>query len=526
MKKRIVALMAMCCILLAGCGSQNTNGAENGENADVSELLPDYFTDAGLVEELAMNEVTYMEPNTGYTIVAPSWNGNDNGMFFHTDAIDRKNIHVTQYSGDFGYDWTTGLVDISGHKDSTDILEVLFPQFEHEVLGVIPTSEWYTNLKYDILSTETINGIEMTKFEGTFERADRSYADEENSVYSFVAYGIDASQVPVLVMGYDTHSHVEEYGETFIPELSETLDKMVQTFKDGTNTYEKIAPVAPALMYDGNKGFGSFELGSGYIIYSPEEISEIVNNLEISYLSCKKNIDGVITQTYLAVKNNSPYPITRDLQYYLNFKITVGDKTFSTDTEWVDEENYTLVALEEKLKGVESLEGATVEVSVPARYNVRAEYTNNVATYGLNGATDIVLNSSNQLGVGDFILHDDGHISMLEMSIEGEEAATEGLMDYEIYVNVAYFPNREYEFKDGKFYDAAGNEMVKADIKTYDDIEGDRVACYSINSEVVHFYVGPGFSFENTTKLPVKFVGSIAGKEYTVDLLPLYEEIK
>lgn len=520
MKKKMIAMMTMC-LVLAGCGTGKA------ENLDASDVLPDYFTDAGQVEELAMNEVTYMEPNTGYTIVAPSWNGHDSSIYFHTDAMNyRKNIHVTQYSGDFGYDWTTDVVDISKHKDSTDILEVLFPQFEREDISTLPGGTWYTNLEYEILFTENINGIEMTKFQGTFERADRMFADEENSVYSFVAYGIDASQVPVLVIGYDTHSDIEEYGETFIPELSETLDKMVKTFQDGTNTYEKIPPVGPALMYDGNKGCGSFELGSGYKIYSPEEISEIVNNLEISHLSCKKNIDGVITKTYLSLKNNSAYPITRDLALYLNLDLIIGDKKYDADIEWVDEQDYTVVVLEEKLKGVESLEGATVEVSVPSRYNVRAEYTNNVAVYSLDGTTDIVLNSSEHLSEGDYILHEDGHISKLEMSIEGQEEATDGLMNYKIYVGIAYFPNREYAFQDEKFYDAAGNELVKEDIKTYSDIQGDRVAYSSMGGGNIHFYVGPGFSFEDTSKLPAKFVGRIAGKEYTVDLLSLYEKVK
>ena len=233
MKKKGLLLLGM--ILLAGSLSA-CQGTEEGQapavqggNAVTAE------TDAqasGEAEEEADYpeglDYLYTEEHFNFSLRLPDGENSSKGFghvakeaygTFNTAAC--LNVFVTQYSGDVGAEEEQELIDVSQYHSSADIFQVLSPLLEHQFFSGQGFSEIIPEV--EILETTTINGFEMTKFEGTVTCS----SEYVEVTYPLVAYGIAGSDTPVLVCCVDKTEDRSRYADWV-----DKIDEVVSTYTE------------------------------------------------------------------------------------------------------------------------------------------------------------------------------------------------------------------------------------------------------------------------------------------------------
>ena len=234
MKKKGLLLLGM--ILLAGSLSacQGTEegqaSAVQGGNAVTAE------TDAqasGEAEEEADYpeglDYLYTEEHFGYSLRLPDGENSSVG-YGHVakeqygsqfDRVRCEQIFVTQYSGDVGAEEEQELIDMTQYHSSADIFQLLSPLIEEQYFYGFGFNE----IIYDIetLETTTINGFEMTKFEGQINFVD----DWGGAIYPVVAYGIAGTETPVLVCCIDRTKDQSRHADWV-----DKIDEVVSTYTE------------------------------------------------------------------------------------------------------------------------------------------------------------------------------------------------------------------------------------------------------------------------------------------------------
>lgn len=189
---------------------ESSNGDEMITVAGEEYVLADFF------------EHYYNDLYSRFCMNLPGFNGARAG----DSVIYAKGmrIYIAEYSGDVENafsDWDKDNIDISTYEDSTDIFEILFP----DVCNREFNSDDDVEYTVEVVSTEQINGVEMTKFQGEVVY---SITDTSDETYPFVAYGIKGAKTPVLVFAYDT----AQDGVSLYEDLVKIVDYMVTTYKD------------------------------------------------------------------------------------------------------------------------------------------------------------------------------------------------------------------------------------------------------------------------------------------------------
>ena len=235
MKKKGLLLLGM--MLLAGSlsacqgtGEGQASGAVQGGNAVTAE------TDAqasGEAEEEADYpeglDYLYTENHFGYSLRLP---GRENSTVGYGHVAKEQyeggfrsaaclNVFVTQYSGDVGAEEEKELIDMSQYHSSADIFQVLSPLLEHQFFSGLGFSEIIPEV--ETLETTTINGFEMTKFEGTVTCS----SEYVEVTYPLVAYGIAGSDTPVLVCCIDETEDQSRYADWV-----DKIDEVVSTYTE------------------------------------------------------------------------------------------------------------------------------------------------------------------------------------------------------------------------------------------------------------------------------------------------------
>ena len=234
MKKKGLLLLGM--ILLAGSLSacQGTEegqaSAVQGGNAVTAET--DVQASGEAEEEADYPEgldYLYTEEHFGYSLRLPDGENSSVG-YGHVakeaygssfDGVRCEQIFVTQYSGDVGAEEEQELIDMSQYHSSADIFQLLSPLIEEQYFYGFGFNE----IIYDIetLETTTINGFEMTKFEGQINFVD----DWGGAIYPVVAYGIAGSDTPVLVCCIDRTKDQSRHADWV-----DKIDEVVSTYTE------------------------------------------------------------------------------------------------------------------------------------------------------------------------------------------------------------------------------------------------------------------------------------------------------
>ncbi|HIW81416.1 MAG TPA: hypothetical protein H9742_07860 [Candidatus Acetatifactor stercoripullorum] len=234
MKKKGLLLLGM--MLLAGSLSacQGTGegqaSAVQGGNAVTAET--DVQTSGEAEEETDYPEgldYLYTEEHFNFSLRLPDGENSSKG-FGHIakeaygssfDRVNCEQIFVTQYSGDVGAEEEQELIDMSQYHSSADIFQVLSPLIEAQYFS----GRAFTEISYDvdILETTTINGFEMTKYEGQI-----CYVDSLGEIiYPFVAYGIAGTETPVLVCCIDRTEDQSRHADWV-----DKIDEVVSTYTE------------------------------------------------------------------------------------------------------------------------------------------------------------------------------------------------------------------------------------------------------------------------------------------------------
>ena len=239
MKKKGLLLLGM--MLLAGSlsacqgtGEGQASGAVQEENAVTAET--DVQASGEAEEEADYPEgldYLYTEEHFGYSLRLPDGSNGSigyghNAKEAYGSQFDRAaclNVFVTQYSGDVGAEEEQELIDMSQYHSSADIFQVLSPLLEHQFFSGQGFSEILPEV--EILETTTINGFEMTKFDGqvtaVIDLGDRKY----EYTYPLVAYGIAGSETPVLVCCIDRTDDQSRYADWV-----DKIDEVVSTYTE------------------------------------------------------------------------------------------------------------------------------------------------------------------------------------------------------------------------------------------------------------------------------------------------------
>ncbi len=235
MKCRLAILLSSLLLIgnLCACGENNVAnenrsvviGTESHENKKTEEsiVIPEKE------EEIIPDDLGYVytEDCFGYSInVLGNYNEALGYGFasYEGDMARSEVIYITQYSGEVGDEEQLERIDMSQYGDSTDIFDLLIGNIDAELFG----GSYYILLNTDVevIETKEINGVEMTKFEGTMT-AYHEYVQQE-CVYPIVAYGIKSSKTPILVSCIDRTEDSSSH-EIWV----DKIDDVVSTFKDG-----------------------------------------------------------------------------------------------------------------------------------------------------------------------------------------------------------------------------------------------------------------------------------------------------
>ncbi len=234
MKKKGLLLLGM--ILLAGSLSACQGTEEGQASAAQGGSAVTAETDAQASREAEEEtdypeglDYLYTENHFGYSLRLPDGENSTigyghiakeaYGSTFRSEAC--LNVFVTQYSGDVGAEEEQELIDMSQYHSSADIFQVLSPLIQHQFFSGHSTKE----ISYDVdtLETTTINGFEMTKFEGEMD-----YVDAWGEItYPIVAYGIAGTETPVLVCCIDLTRDQSRYADWV-----DKIDEVVSTYTE------------------------------------------------------------------------------------------------------------------------------------------------------------------------------------------------------------------------------------------------------------------------------------------------------
>ncbi len=226
---------------LCACGESASVGESNSDT-DVKQTVENE-KDADLEKDTKSEEVSelnypedlayrYTENRFGYSInLLNDYNTEEGYGFASYEAVDGKLdrprsevIYITQYSGEVGDEEQLERIDMSQYEDSTDIFDLLIGNIDHELYAASGYS--LVGSDVSIVETKDVNGIEMTKFEGTIT----AYQKDVQQEFSFpiVAYGIKSSKTPILVSCIDRTKDSSRH-EYWV----DKIDDVVSTFKDG-----------------------------------------------------------------------------------------------------------------------------------------------------------------------------------------------------------------------------------------------------------------------------------------------------
>ena len=234
MKKKGLLLLGM--ILLAGSLSACQGTEEGQASAAQGGSAVTAETDAQASREAEEEtdypeglDYLYTENHFGYSLRLPDGENSTVG-YGHVakeqygsqfDRVNCEQIYVTQYSGDVGAEEEQELIDMSQYHSSADIFQVLSPLIETQYFS----GRAFTEISYDvdILETTTINGFEMTKYEGQI-----CYVDSLGEIiYPFVAYGIAGTETPVLVCCIDRTEDQSRHADWV-----DKIDEVVSTYTE------------------------------------------------------------------------------------------------------------------------------------------------------------------------------------------------------------------------------------------------------------------------------------------------------
>lgn len=236
MKKKLAVLMGVVSLAasLCACGEKTLpqeNTTESVENVvnevKESEDTEEVFAGIDSTEDLADLTYRYTENRFGYSINILPYYHTEAGygyVSYEGDMSFSEVIYITQYSGEVGDQEQSERIDMSEYEDSTDIFDLLIGNIDLELFG----GRGFSLVDYDVeaIETQEINGVEMTKFEGTLT-AYYKYVDE-NYTYPIVAYGIKSAKTPILVCCIDRTKDRSSH-ETWV----DKIDVMISTFQDG-----------------------------------------------------------------------------------------------------------------------------------------------------------------------------------------------------------------------------------------------------------------------------------------------------
>lgn len=198
MKKK--GLLGLCLALATGCLA--ACGDEEGKIPEGLDLL---YKDIDYGFEL------YITGHADSGVVG-------NGLFYEEPRNSTcEMIAITKYTAE---NEQAKLIETSSYENSSDIFDML--------IGNISEEYFYGGMDvYDMsaIETKTINGYEMTKFEGTVT----FYADSDDGgeVCKAVAYGIKANSTPVLVCCVDRSEEQNRHSYWV-----NRIDDIVSTFKE------------------------------------------------------------------------------------------------------------------------------------------------------------------------------------------------------------------------------------------------------------------------------------------------------
>ena len=171
----------------------------------------------------------YTENHFGYSLRLPDGENSTVG-YGHVakeqygsqfDRVSCEQIFVTQYSGDVGAEEEQELIDMSHYHSSADIFQVLSPLLEHQFFSGLGYAEIIPEV--ETLETTTVNGFEMTKFEGTVT-CSNEYVEV---TYPLVAYGIAGTETPVLVCCVDKTEDRSRHADWV-----DKIDEVVSTYTE------------------------------------------------------------------------------------------------------------------------------------------------------------------------------------------------------------------------------------------------------------------------------------------------------
>ncbi len=237
MKRKIIGLLGTLLFIgnLCACGDGKNVNESNNSAVFVEESTEQAKEKNVKVEESVDNqtvtpeglEYVYIEDCFGYSInVMPNYNTAMGYGFvsYEGDMSRSEVIYITQYSGEVGDEEQLERIDMSQYEDSTDIFDLLIGNIDHELYAASGYS--LVGSDVSIVETKDVNGIEMTKFEGTIT----AYQKDVQQEFSFpiVAYGIKSSKTPILVSCIDRTKDSSRH-EIWV----DKIDDVVSTFKDG-----------------------------------------------------------------------------------------------------------------------------------------------------------------------------------------------------------------------------------------------------------------------------------------------------
>lgn len=131
--------------------------------------------------------------------------------------------YVTQYSGEVGDEEQKERIDMTKYNTSSDIFDLLIGNIDTELFSGYSYS--LKDYSVEAIETKEINGVEMTKFEGSIT----VYNDllEMDYTYPVVAYGIKASETPVLICCIDRTKEQNRHAY-----YVDKIDEIAATFRD------------------------------------------------------------------------------------------------------------------------------------------------------------------------------------------------------------------------------------------------------------------------------------------------------
>lgn len=241
MKKKMVSTLLTLSMALGliACGKENSinNGNSNDTSVvvenevDATEAAVEEQGDSLNIQAADWLDFPYKDKYFGFSMMLPSDACRDAGYGYQCWINgDNKGeiVYITKYSGEVGDDFQKENIDMSTYSSTENIFDLLAANFEHE--SVIGGDYKLVDYNVETLETTTINGLEMTKFQGELDVVN-DYIGETYYTFPIVAYGINTEKTPVLVCCID-RSSTDSDGESTHEEWITKIDDIVATFEE------------------------------------------------------------------------------------------------------------------------------------------------------------------------------------------------------------------------------------------------------------------------------------------------------